>query len=77
MHILDNECSEGFKAEVYKNNMTFQLVPLHNHQQNIAKKAIQTFKVWNRQEIPPSLMVLPSPTSRAYPQHAAERTSHT
>jgi hypothetical protein len=44
MHILDNECSEEFKAQIRKNNMTFQLVPPHDHQRNIAEKAIQTFK---------------------------------
>ena len=44
MHILDNKCSEEFKAQIRKNNMTFQLVPPHNHQRNIAEKAIQTFK---------------------------------
>ena len=44
MHILDNECSEEFKAQIHKNNMTFQLVPPHDHRWNIAKKAIQTFK---------------------------------
>jgi len=44
MHILDNECSEEFKEQIRKNNMTFQLVPLHDHRRNIAKKAIQTFK---------------------------------
>ncbi len=36
-HILDNKCSEEFKATIRKNNMTFQLVPPH-------EKAIQTFK---------------------------------
>jgi hypothetical protein len=35
MHILDNKCLEEFKA---------QIVPPHDHQRNIAKKAIQTFK---------------------------------
>ena len=44
MHILDNECSEEFKAQIRKNNMTFQLVPPHDHRRNIAEKAIQTFK---------------------------------
>jgi len=44
MHILDNECSKEFKAQIRKNNMTFQLVPPHDHRRNIAKKAIQTFK---------------------------------
>jgi hypothetical protein len=31
MHILDNECSEEFKAQIRKNNMTFQLAPPHHH----------------------------------------------
>ncbi len=44
MHILDNKCLEEFKAQICKNNMTFQLVPPHDHQRNIAEKAIQTFK---------------------------------
>ncbi len=33
-----------FKDTIKKNNMTFQLVPPHDHHQNIAEKAIQTFK---------------------------------
>ena len=45
MHILDNECSEEFKEQIRKNNMTFQLVTPHDHRRNIAEKAIQTFKV--------------------------------
>jgi len=44
MHILDNKCSEDFKAQIHKNSMTFQLAPPHDHRRNIAKKAIQTFK---------------------------------
>jgi hypothetical protein len=43
-HILDNKCSEEFKATIRKNKMTFQLVPPHDHRMNIAEKAIQTFK---------------------------------
>jgi hypothetical protein len=43
-HILDNKCSEEFKATIRKNKMTFQLVPPHDHWRNIAEKAIQTFK---------------------------------
>jgi hypothetical protein len=35
--------SEEFKAEVRK-NCTIQLVPPDNHQQNLAERAIQTFK---------------------------------
>jgi hypothetical protein len=41
--ILDNECSADFKAAIKKNNMTYQLVPPHDHRQNLAEKAIQTF----------------------------------
>jgi hypothetical protein len=43
-HILDNECSEDFKAAITTNNMTYQLVPPHNHRRNKAEKAVQTFK---------------------------------
>jgi hypothetical protein len=43
-HILDNECSNNFKEAIKTNNMTYQLVSPHNHQQNKAEKAIQTFK---------------------------------
>jgi hypothetical protein len=43
-HILDNKCSEEFKATIKKNNMMYQLVPLHDHCQNLAKKAIQILK---------------------------------
>ncbi len=43
-HILDNECSDGFKDTIKSNNMMYQLVPPHNHCCNHAKKAIQTFK---------------------------------
>ncbi len=42
-HLLDNEASEEFKAEVRK-NYTIQLVPPDNHQQNLAEQATQTFK---------------------------------
>ncbi len=43
-HILDNECSNNFKEAIKTNNMTYQLVPPHDHQWNKAEKAIQTFK---------------------------------
>jgi len=42
-HILDNEASAAFKAEI-KKNCTIQLVPPDNHRRNLAKRAIQTFK---------------------------------
>jgi hypothetical protein len=43
-HVLQNECSAEFKDTIKKINMTFQLVPPHDHCQNIAEKGIQTFK---------------------------------
>ncbi len=45
-HILDNEASAAFKAEI-KKNCTIQLVPPDNHRQNLAERAIQTFKNHN------------------------------
>jgi hypothetical protein len=42
-HILDNEASAAFKAEI-KKNCAIQLVPPDNHRQNLAERAIQTFK---------------------------------
>jgi hypothetical protein len=43
-HILDNECSADFKQTIRDNNMTYQLVPPHDHRHNMAEKAIQAFK---------------------------------
>ena len=43
-HILNNKCSDEFKATITKNKMTYQLIPPHDHQQNIAKMAIKVFK---------------------------------
>ena len=43
-HILDNECSVNFKQTIQDNNMTYQLIPPHDHRHNMAEKAIQTFK---------------------------------
>jgi hypothetical protein len=43
-HILDNVCSTEFKERIVLNNMKYQLVPPHDHKQNIAEKAIQVFK---------------------------------
>ncbi len=43
IHLWDNEASEEFKAEIRKKCL-IQLVPPDNHQQNIAERAIQSFK---------------------------------
>ncbi len=43
-HILDNKWSEEFKTTIKGNNMTYQLVPPHDHRRNQAEKAIQIFK---------------------------------
>jgi hypothetical protein len=42
-HLLDNEASAAFKAEIRK-NCTLQLVPPDNYRRNLAEQAIQTFK---------------------------------
>jgi hypothetical protein len=42
-HIMDNEASAEYKKEIQKNCM-IQLVPPNNHRQNLAERAIQTFK---------------------------------
>jgi hypothetical protein len=42
-HLLDNKASEEFKVEIRKKG-SIQLVPPDNHQQNLAERAIQTFK---------------------------------
>jgi hypothetical protein len=44
MHILGNACSTKFKEQIKLNNMKYQLVPPHDHRQNIAEKATQVFK---------------------------------
>ena len=44
MHILDNEILAEFKRAITTNEMTYQLVPPHDHRQNVAEKAIQMFK---------------------------------
>ena len=43
MHILNNEASAAFKAEIRK-NCEYQLVPPDTHRRNLAERAIQTFK---------------------------------
>jgi hypothetical protein len=42
--ILDNQASAAYKTAIETSKMTYQLVPPNNHQQNMAEKAIQTFK---------------------------------
>jgi hypothetical protein len=42
-HILDNKALAEFKKEIQK-NCTIQLVPLDNHQRNLAERPIQMFK---------------------------------
>jgi hypothetical protein len=43
-HVLDSECSTEFKERIVLNNTKYQLIPPHNHRQNIAEKVIQVFK---------------------------------
>ncbi len=45
MHqILNNQASAAYKIAIETSKMTYQLVPPDNHRQNMAEKAIQTFK---------------------------------
>jgi hypothetical protein len=44
LHLLDNECSAKFKKRIKSNNMTYQLVPPHDHRGNIAETVIKVFK---------------------------------
>ena len=77
-HILDNECSNDFKEAIKTNNMTYQLVPphAHDHRQNKAKNAIQTFKdhfvailCGANTSLPLNLWDLLFMPSRTHPQH--------
>ena len=82
-HILDNECSYNFKEAIKTNNMTYQLVPphAHDHRQNKAKNAIQTFKdhfvailCGANTLLPLNLWDLLFMPSRTHPQHVATIT---
>ena len=44
LYIIDNEASRQLKEVMAKENITYQLVPPHNHRANLAERAIQTFK---------------------------------
>jgi hypothetical protein len=43
-YILDNECSAAFKETLRQHDITFELVPPHQHRRNAAERAIRTFK---------------------------------
>jgi len=48
MQVSHQKCTfwtTSVRKQIWKNNMTFQLVPSHDLRRNIAEKAIQTFKV--------------------------------
>ena len=42
--VLDNEVSTDLKQAFETNTTSYQLVPPHSHQHNLAERAIQTFK---------------------------------
>ena len=44
LEILDNECSRDLVQLMTKNEIKFQLVPPHLHQENAAERAIRTWK---------------------------------
>jgi hypothetical protein len=41
---LDNEASKLLKTYLHQQDITFQLVPPYNHRQNLAERAIRSFK---------------------------------
>ena len=40
VNILDKKCSRDFEQTMFDNQMSYQLVPSHNHRRNAAKKMI-------------------------------------
>lgn len=44
VHWLDNEASTALKEYNTMNDITYQLVPPHNHRRNAAERAIRTWK---------------------------------
>ncbi len=44
LYILDNKCSQDFKDTIHQNKNDAPTCYLHDHQQNLAEKVIQTFK---------------------------------
>ncbi len=44
LNVMNNECSAAVKKYIQSKAINIQLVPLHNHQENAAKRAIPTFK---------------------------------
>jgi hypothetical protein len=44
LNAMDNKCSAAVKKYFWSEAVNIQLVPLHNHQANAAKRAIATFK---------------------------------
>jgi hypothetical protein len=45
LKVIDNKCSKAVEKHIQSNKVNIQLVPLHNHRVNAAKRAITTFKV--------------------------------
>ena len=42
--VLNTEYTNNLKQAIRKHSMTFQLIPPHNHRQNVAKRVIKTCK---------------------------------
>ena len=43
-HVLDNECSTEFKQAIKENELEYELVPKGQHRQNLAERALKTWK---------------------------------
>ena len=44
LHQLDNKISDDLIKAIKKKKLKYQIVTAHDHQQNLAERAIQTFK---------------------------------
>ena len=61
---MDNEASAELKLAMEDNNTTYQLVPPHDHRNNLAERAIQTFKHHFKAGLALSLIHISEPTRR-------------
>ncbi len=73
-HVLDNECSDDFKAIIKRNQMTYQLVPPHRESYPNLQSPLCLNPMWSRQGVPTSPLVPASPTSRTHPQSPCQHT---
>ena len=84
--ILNNQASAEYKATIKASGMTYELVPPEEHQCNMAKKSIQTFKdhfVGVLSRCAPTMpihlwcqLLTPSPIPDTTPAHTSKGAAH-